>query len=172
MATANLVPNGTVKIVMYSLGPYTNLDDIPYDDTDYVYASGIGCAGYYSYTDMPEYGIILGATIYFRCWKVGPDPGYASAGFWIDDNLYSPNTVYPTTTPTTYSNSSSNNPKTGVAWTYNDINSIATKLSMAGTWGTTTTTVYCSQIYIQVNYTPSAPQSYFIPKIMKHKSIP
>jgi hypothetical protein len=158
-STLILEPNGDSSVELTGCGQASNymcVDEQPANDVDYV-----ACPQYLTKTDYynlqnhtVEVGIINYVKVYIRV-QSGNTPygGGAWAYLVVDGTSYELGATGASVTWTTYSFTSTNNPKTGVAWTWADIDSLIAGVKLSR--GVYTAYNQCSQLYLEVDYNPN-----------------
>lgn len=158
MATEILRPNGLGAIWQLSRnGGSFNWDrvdeEVADDDTTYVYTtdSTTGERDLYALTDGVGAGTINGITVYVVCRRTSPSSAGSSVRIDInvDGSLYSSPNSTPATSYATYSQAWANNPKTGVAWTWDDIAALEVGANLVTGSGYETR---MTQLYVEVDY--------------------
>jgi phage-related holin len=93
-----------------------------------------------------ETGAVNSIKIYFRCYRQN---GKASPKLKTGGTEYTGTEVTVTSTWTTYSQTWATNPKTGVAWTWADIDALQIGIRIKGVIVSATS---CTQVYVEVDY--------------------
>lgn len=123
------------------------------EDSTYVYRSSSGSARDTYATQNPSAsGTIRTVTIYIRARTTGT--GAARTIIRTHNTNYESGDITLTSSYAGYSSSYSNNPNTGLTWTWTEIDSIECGVYLSRTSGSGTQS-RCTQVYIEVRYSPS-----------------
>jgi len=137
---------------------YLCIDEATVDDADYVYHTNEG--GYRDLYNLPAHsgsGTINKVTVYFRC-KHSNSTGtpLARAAIKSDSTVTEGDAESLTTSWAYYTMEWATNPADSAAWAWADIDALQAGIKLtgvlAGSMG-----VYCSQVYVVVDYSPGAP---------------
>jgi hypothetical protein len=177
MATnVNAVPTGNylVTSITASTGGSTQwscVDDTPGspNDSDYIFpaitVTVIDALFSFSALSVPTGATINYVRVAFRGKWVNGSSGYGAKGrVRVGGTVYDAGSIAGLTTSyANYTQDMTTNPKTSVAWTVNDVNgSGSNNLQDFGVGFSASpgdpdyVNVYCSQVYLTVNYTPAA----------------
>ncbi len=122
------------------------------DDTTYIQETAGTNRDLYNLPASSGSGVINFIKIYFRCKQ--------TLGAWVKPSLKSNATVTdgtqitPATSWTTYSEQWNTNPADAGAWEWADIDALQIGIQLTGGAGATS---FCTQLYVEVDYTPAAP---------------
>ena len=167
MATEILRPNaaGTNETVTNSTGDadhYTCVDEETPDELTTV----IWCTGNVTGVDtyaLPDHsegsGTINHVKVYFRIASSheGADPLKGKAAIYVVDTIYyGDEETTATQTFVTYSHQWNTNPKTGAAWTWDDIDALEGGVYLDDTG---VGSLYCTQVYVEVDYAAVTPKT-------------
>ena len=161
MAIEYLYPDGDKSTGFTSKGGgdhYIEVDDSydePDDDGTYVYrAPTMGSQDCYTSENHSEgSGTINSLTIYVRAKKTDSKAANAQTVIGIDEVGDTKSDSHAVTTSyADYSDEYNQNPWTSSAWTWSEIDNLYIGLAYQGD-----STIRCTQVYIAVDYTPSAP---------------
>lgn len=128
------------------------------DDT-YVFTSHDATNGRDLYA-LPDHdpttsGTIDSITVYFRILSPGQSQATALAAIKTHDTVYEGTSTAPSSNWTTYSQSWSRNPNTNTSWTWSEIDALEAGVRLTYSQSQ----IQCSEIYVEVDYTPEAPPS-------------
>jgi hypothetical protein len=99
-------------------------------------------------------GTISKVSVYIRIYNSG-NVGLATPVINPSGGTYLGTQITATSTWTTYHTDWATNPYTGVAWTWSDIATLKAGVKLDPNGGKTS--LYCTQVYVDVNYTASSP---------------
>ena len=131
---------------------YDKVDEVTADATTYVAGTGYDLYGIPDHTT--ESGVINYVKIFYRVLaysQYGGGYGYSKPAIKTGGTIYYGTQITVADWWTTYNYTWNTNPQTGVAWTWDDIDALQIGIAIMGN-------VYCTQVYIEVNYTPSGGQ--------------
>jgi len=177
MATLVLRPNAAGSITQLAKSGsggnnYDRVDEETANDADYVWNSDDITSSKYDLYNIPNHGAESGdiskIAIYGRCKKTGMNAG--SCAFCLRTG--STTTYYSTTwRPSSYAEYNkewSTNPRTGVAWTWTDIDGLQIGFQGNNAYDSEmpgNAYLYCSQLWVVITYTPAAN----VPASMYHR---
>lgn len=156
MTTETLRPNGVGTTTQLtptdSVSNWQNVDEVtPNEDTDRNFRGPSSYAQDTYATQNPTgSGTINSVTIYVRC-KRNPyaSTGYAKTAIRTDGTDYLGSEVSLTTSYANYSTVYNTNPKTGLAWTWDEITALEIGVALKGEAGYEAS---CTQVYVVVDY--------------------
>ena len=177
LRTANGETPSVTKIVPNAVGAVTQLEPYPavanYLDVDdppgspdnwatYVAKGGEfgqSWSGYdlYNLQNPTGSGTINYIVVHYRCRKIVLKVAavYAQSKIKTGGTEYTGTQHGLTTSWSDYTQQYNTNPKTGVAWTWTDLNYLQAGVRMSSSPGYTDFSAgYCTQVYVEVNYTP------------------
>jgi hypothetical protein len=155
-ATVTLKPNANYLISCSRTGCTANYQCVADNsDSTYVYKSGdfFQVEEFYELEDSTNLGTINNVTIYGR-FKSTQTYSYAGLAFCTNSSNCNSNVIFMISNSfQTYSKSFSSF-KSGTSWTWDLLNSIKARIILSEE---SDETIYCSEVYVVVDYTPSAP---------------
>ena len=136
------------------------------DDSTYIYyhsSEGAYERDLYNLPASSGSGTINKITVYFRAYRYGE---HAKASIKSDSVVTDGTEVTLSSDYTTYSQEWTTNPADDAAWEWTDIDALQVGVSLKGGFDPPDNyyDAYCTQVYVEVDYTPSAPT--FIPRII------
>ena len=161
MTLLTLRPNGAGVLTQCTPSNVPNwecVNETPASDEDYVYVAAYVSLkkDYYALPDhTTESGTINSVKVYGRAWR---DSGSGENDFYVliytgsTEYLGPKNVLDNFATKVVYNNTWTSNPKTLVAWTWDDIDALQAGVGLDSS--SSSYSAYCSQVYVEVNYTP------------------
>jgi hypothetical protein len=171
MSVAQRLPTGdgdrTATVTVYPASPTTAYDKVddpigsPDDDTTSIYLTATGrCLFTYPAFSVPAGAAISRVSVFYRHKQTGNGGNNIASALKIGGSYY--DTIDPgiNTTKNVWNNRTYDyptNPKTGVAWTADDVNGVgANGLQQFGLYSNDVSpNPYCTAVYIEVAYTQS-----------------
>jgi len=138
---------------------WDKVDDIEPDDNDtYVYSNdqGVWHRDLYNLPDNVGEGTIDSVIVYIRCNMSGT--GYAKPSLETYGRVVDGDQITLTTSWTTYSQKWNTNPITDRPWTWDEILALQVGVNIEAVQsGIVAGTARCTQVYVEVYYTPPTP---------------
>jgi len=155
MGTLTIRPNGegyTCNLSIYGDdAAWKCVDETPSDeDTTFVYSESSTEAGVFSLENhTTETGAISKIKVYNRCKSSSATGCYSREYIYIGGSLYEGTLHTLTTSWADYYTEWATNPKTGVAWTWADIDALQAGTELFSSQGKDS---YCTQVYVIIEY--------------------
>jgi len=133
---------------------------VPDEDSSYVHtASKTFQRDLYNLPASSGSGTINKITVWFRCRVTTQDYNFAKASIKSDGTVTDGSQKNPTTSWGNFSQQWATNPADGHAWEWADIDALQIGVSLQGDIDYAES-AYCTQVYVEVDYTPAAGRSY------------